>query len=110
MGFGLDALGGAGGGATDLSSKSGIGTGGEQTSGVSVPIAIGSGSGGRGSIFNFAGRGGKIDASQTNKQDGVSAVPNDPLDLAKSSTKTVVWAIAGVGLIAALIMFLPKRK
>lgn len=110
MGFGLDSLAGGGGGSTDLSSKSGIGTGGAQTSGVSVSTAIGSGSGGRGPIFNFAGRGGSIEANQTNKQDGVSAVPNDPLDLGKSSTKTIARAIAGVGLIAAIIILLPKRK
>jgi len=109
MGFGLDSLGGAGGGgSTDLSSKSGIGTGGAQSAGVSVPIAISSGAGGRGASFNFAR--GNIEASQTNKQDGVSAVPNDPLDLGKSSTKTIVWAIAGVGLLAAVIILLPKRK
>lgn len=107
-GFGLDAL--SGGGGTDASSHSGIGTGGAQSAGVSVPIAIGSGSGGRGAVFNFAGRGGSIEASQTNKQDGVSAVPNDPLDLGKSSTKTIIWAIVGVGVIAAIILFLPKRK
>lgn len=104
----MAALGG--GGSTDVSTHSGVGTGGAQSAGVSVPIAIGSGAGGRASVFNFAGPNSSIEASTTNKQDGVSAVPNDPLDLGKSSTKTIVWAIAGVGIIAAIIILLPRRK
>lgn len=94
----------------DASAHSGIGTGGAQEAGVSQTSAIGSGAGTRGPSFLFASSGSKIDAPSTNRQDGVTAVPNDPLGVAGNFNSVIIYAILAVGGIAAIVMMLPKRK